>query len=175
MSFADAAMAFRLTADRAAVSLGPPLDIGESNGGSWRLMRVVLGDSMQCVHSVGGAASLTLRERMQRSHAEADVLVDSRAPILQALVQWARAQQKASGAKKNRVQLLRFFTDSEFEFHTLEKVLAVLDIKVRDGAFVLLLFYSPPARSLLMRRSLVMTTPMMALNPPSSFTLAQRR
>lgn len=132
MSFADAAMAFRLTADRAAVSLGPPLDIGESNGGSWRLMRVVLGDSMQCVHSVGGAASLTLRERMQRSHAEADVLVDSRAPILQALVQWARAQQKASGAKKNRVQLLRFFTDSEFEFHTLEKVLAVLDIKVRD-------------------------------------------
>ena len=61
----------------------------------FRPFRVVLGDSMQKVFS-GGGKSCTLRERVLNLH-EADVIIDSRAPIIHEVLAWAN---KVSGVSR---------------------------------------------------------------------------
>ena len=78
LSISDAAMGFRQVEAVARRAGGAEHAV--------RVLRVVLGDSLRPI-STGGGGETSVRERLEFT-GEADVVVDSRAPILLALLRW---------------------------------------------------------------------------------------
>jgi len=75
----------------------------------FRLLRVFLGNSRQEFQS-GGGCRMTLRERV-KAHRSVDVVIDSRAPVLLALLRW-------TSRLAHEVRLMRKESESETEQDT---------------------------------------------------------
>lgn len=101
---------------------------------NYRVLRVVLGDSTEIFRS-GGGHSRTLRDRVLGSK-EADLIVDSRAPVLLALLHWFDKEYGNGGGggdEDGTRRRLYFFTDSATYFTNLRELLIPFNIEVVDG------------------------------------------
>ncbi|GMI06218.1 hypothetical protein TrVE_jg10103 [Triparma verrucosa] len=94
---------------------------------NYRILRVILGDSTEMFAS-GGGHTRTLRDRVLGSK-EADLIVDSRAPVLLAVLQWYDQKHPPSVDPRR----LLFFTDSKEYFTHLREILRPFNIEVVDG------------------------------------------
>lgn len=136
----NAMMAFRELSSRARECMATK---------NFRMMRVVLGDSTQLFVS-GGGHVMTLRDRVLGGGRAADIIVDSRAPVLLAILTWFDKSTPGAnvlfpGEKKNANNANRaekkfteprdllFFTNSKEYFDNLKKVLLPFGIVVLDG------------------------------------------
>jgi hypothetical protein len=132
LTMGQATDAFRSLTVRAKQCMG---------GSGFRVLRVVLGDSME-IFTSGGGHSTTLRERVVKGK-EADLLVDSRAPVWLAVLDVlekvtkssdAKASDaKASGERRRRRRRVLLFTDSAEYFNNLKQFMKIFDFDVEDG------------------------------------------
>ncbi|GMI30436.1 hypothetical protein TeGR_g13704, partial [Tetraparma gracilis] len=116
--------AFRRIVARARECMG-----GETQ---FRVLRVVLGDSMELFTSGGGHSS-TLRERVLRGK-EADVLVDCRAPVWLEVLESLEKLVKGAGAEEEgELRRVWLFTDSKEYFQNLEQFCRRFGFEIVDG------------------------------------------
>jgi len=104
---------------------------------NYRFLRVVLGDSTELIQS-GGGHSQTLRDKILVDN-EADLIVDSRAPVLLSILSWfdksgwAAASGEGGGREEGERGRLLFFTNSKEYFTNLKEILEPFGIDVVDG------------------------------------------
>jgi len=89
----------------------------------FRTLRVYLGNSLE-VARTGGGHSYTLRHRVRYAK-EIDVLIDSRAPVLEQILEWC---QRVAGADRR----IMFQTSSVEYFKSLQKILRCYGYEIYD-------------------------------------------
>lgn len=127
----DKGVALDLTMDDASQGFRRILDqydaLGFVDGKDFRTLRVYLGNSME-IFTTGGGHSYTLRHRVKYAK-EIDVLLDSRAPILQQILDWC---QSVCCPDENEKKQIFFQTSSIKYFSNLKAILKEYGYEVLD-------------------------------------------
>lgn len=114
LTFDEASQGFRRIEDRFKQHLPDE---------TFRTLRVYLGNSME-ISQTGGGYAYTLRHRIKYAK-EVDVLIDSRAPVLQKIIDWCR---RVAGEDKR----LFFQTSSREYFLSLQRILRCYGYEIYD-------------------------------------------
>ncbi len=115
----DASQGFRRIQER--FTLAHPSIPGQPK--TFRTLRVYLGNSMEIARTGGGHA-YTLRHRVRYAK-EIDVLIDSRAPVLERILDWCR---RVAGTDRR----IFFQTSSQDYFRSLQKILRCYGYEIYD-------------------------------------------
>mmetsp|Transcript_31099 Transcript_31099/g.41131 ORF Transcript_31099/g.41131 Transcript_31099/m.41131 type:complete len:508 (-) Transcript_31099:220-1743(-) len=123
-----------LTLQEASMGFRAIVDIAERDHAfreGDQLARVMLMDTMAKFTS-GGGATYTLRQRAEEQN-EVDIIIDTRVPLNQAIVKWAREKENEKGLTK---AVVVFDTDNQLYFESLTKMLKGVGYQVIDRSQV---------------------------------------